>query len=161
MNNRNNTQAQDNSAPFYPYEQPPNQPDSGQQFYADLQQKLAQKQNLTDEERLLLSHDYVQRYSNRLLNDVEREEYERIKLLASTTGGALAIMVPFNVAFMLLMQRDPTAYMKRCKTVTMWTALVSMIWVYGSKRQHENLDNLSQKYFKGMTDYELVHYHFI
>ena len=113
---------------------------------------------MTHSERLQFAHEYVQRYADRLLSDQEKSEYVGNKTLGSSTGMALSILVPFNVVSMIQMRYDQAYYAPRCKRITMWTAIVSCIWVYGIKKQNELLDRLSAKYFGEMPDNQLVTY---
>ena len=85
-------------------------------------------------ERLLYCHEYLQRYSNRVLNQSEYAEYDWNKFLGGTAGMALAVMVPFNVVSMMQLRYNFEYYAPRCKRLSAVTGLVSVCWVMATMR---------------------------
>ena len=49
-------------------------------------------------------------------------------------------------------------YFNRMRTVSIYTGLVCLAWIWGNKRQHDYLDRLSFKYFSQMPDDQLIIY---
>ena len=85
-------------------------PDFVSNSYSDLLAKINSGETFTEQERMLLSHDHLQRYSNRILNDEEFKVYSDNKFLGHITGLAVSFATPFTVASMILAMRNPGYY---------------------------------------------------
>ena len=69
-----------------------------QNAYGDLILKVQNKEKLSEEERLMFCHDYIQRYGNRILTEEEYDVYKKNKFMGQVAGIGLSVCIPMSTA---------------------------------------------------------------
>ena len=125
--------------------------------YRDIMMKVEKNQQLTENDRRLFTHDYIQRYSKRILNDLEYSQYQNNKTLGQVSGIGFAFCIPMNLIFMR--QASISGSLPPIgRQVHLFTLVVAGAWFFSKKSQEDHMDKLSTKYFGQMSDSELVTY---
>ena len=127
------------------------------QAYQDIYDKVKNGEMLSEKERLMYGHEYIQRYHHRILTNEEKNEFISNKALSETVGVGFAISVPVNVALLFLTKYNP-AFARPAKFWSLLTIAQSTCFSYTLQAQRAQLDKLSIKYFDDYSDDELVTY---
>ena len=127
--------------------------------YQDLLSKVKNGQNLLPEERKQFYHDYLQRYSSRLMNDEEIHSYKNRKLMISGLGLSFAVMVPASVTFLMLTKHNITHYAPQARNACWFTSGLGCVYYWFVNEQNKHLDAISSKHFAHLSDQQLIDYH--
>ena len=115
--------------------------------YGDLLEKVDNNEKLSKSERYLFCHDYLQRYSTRIMNEQEMSKFDQMAFIGSAAGMALAVCVPMTVGLYFQNRLNPAVYGPRLRSLFPISAATAGGWYINNNNQKTYLNGLSDKYF--------------